>query len=183
MPAFSVYDLISGDEEPTTYAAESLADLVDQVLDEWVGGDRDLPGIMAFLRANGVEPPMEDDDVIEGENEPEIIEAADAVRAIVETSPARATEFLAAISGAIRVEEIDSSKLPPGVEKFLEGITPVALREAVRLAISVMSPRELVFMDVSELAHILTIVRETKSAAMWEALSTGMEEDEDEEDE
>jgi hypothetical protein len=98
MQNFLITFLVNGEEQdPIEMGAADLEALLNTLLDNWVSGYIDLIGTMDFLRANGVEPPMEDEEVIEGENEPEIIEAADAVREIIGLSPMKQVEYVAAI--------------------------------------------------------------------------------------
>ena len=181
MPIYAVYNLTTG-EEPTFHSVEEHTDLIDILLDEWVAGDVDMPGVMTFLRDHGVEPPMEDDDVMEGELEEEIIRAADAVRALVaEGSDAVANEFLAAITKGFRIEEMDgldeslSEKVHDYLVLFLTsgafGGSPKGLtREAAHLwleepahqrmiqeALTGWKPAEVAVMDGEDLAEILLV--------------------------
>ena len=181
MPIYAVYNLTSGEEAPTFHCVEGLVDLIDALLDEWVAGDVDMPGVMAFLRDHGVEPPMEDEDVLEGEFEEEIIGAADAVRALVSDTGSVAKEFVAAIAKGFRIEEMDGvdESLPENVHDYLVlfltsgafGGAPKGLtREAAQLwlkepahqrmvqeALTGWKPAEVAVMDGEDLAEILLV--------------------------
>jgi len=120
MPIYAVYYLTTGEEEPTFHAVENLVELINVLLDEWVASDADMQGVMSFLRAHGIEPPVEDDDVMGGEyEESAIVEAADGVRNLVATSASDAEDFLAAIATSFRIEEIEEIELPDKVQDYL----------------------------------------------------------------
>ena len=124
MKIYAVTYLFAGDESPSTYyTAESCAKLVNTLLDEWVAGDLELRGTMKFLRDHGAEPPMEDESVMEGEFEEEIVIAAEMVRALLvgegAGADAVAAEYLAAVASSVRVEEKEDVEIPDNIRAYV----------------------------------------------------------------
>lgn len=120
---------MAGGEE---YEAANIFDLIDQLLDEWVNGDADMPGAFAFLAENGHDLGITDAEVNEsssvaGSYEPSryargaegtdsdlLQTAADLIRELFGPPEARSMEqlalFLAAISGEYTIEGDVSDK-------------------------------------------------------------------------
>lgn len=95
-------------DEAEEYEAEDIYDLIDQLLDEWVEGDADIPGVLAFLADHGHDLGITDADVDEGTDESLLQMAADAVRTLLHTEDSHGLErlalFLSAISGEYTIE-------------------------------------------------------------------------------
>jgi len=69
--------------EPEEYYADDIYGVIDQLLEEWVEGDADLPGALAFLKAEGYDFGIADEDVDEGTDAELLENAANAIRTIL----------------------------------------------------------------------------------------------------
>lgn len=88
-------------DEAEEYEAEDIYDLIDQLLDEWIEGDADMPGVFAFLADHDHDLGITDDDIIEGTDESVLQMAADAVRILLNTEDPHSLERLALFLSAI----------------------------------------------------------------------------------
>lgn len=70
-------------DAPEEYYAEDIYGVIDQLLDEWVDGDAELPGIFAFLKAEGYDFGISDEEVDEGTDKELLMNAADTVRTVL----------------------------------------------------------------------------------------------------
>ncbi len=77
---FTVHSKAQGSIE---YEGDDIYDVIDQLLTEWVNGDVDLPGVFAFLKKEGNDFGIADEDVDEGTDTELLERAANAVRDIL----------------------------------------------------------------------------------------------------
>jgi hypothetical protein len=90
------------------YEADDIYDLIDQLLEEWIAGDANMPGVFAFLADNGYAMDMTDDEVDEGTDESILRTAADAVRIVLHAGDSETLAvFLSAISSEYQIEGPD----------------------------------------------------------------------------
>ena len=75
--------VVAHGNEPEEYEADDIYDVIDQLLEEWVNGDADLPGALAFLKAEGYDFGVADEEVDEGTDEDLLENAANAIRTIL----------------------------------------------------------------------------------------------------
>ena len=73
----------ANDNEPEYYEADDIYGVIDQLLTEWVDNDVDLPGVFAFLKAEGYDFGILDEDVNEGTDEELLESASNAVRTLL----------------------------------------------------------------------------------------------------
>lgn len=71
------------DNEPEEYSADDIYGVIDQLLSEWVDGDADLQGAFAFLKAEGYDYGITDEEVDEGTDEELLESAANAIRTVL----------------------------------------------------------------------------------------------------
>ncbi len=69
--------------EPVEYEGDDIYDVIDQLLTQWVNGDADLPGLFAFLKKEGYDFGITDEDVDEGTDTELLEDAANAVREVL----------------------------------------------------------------------------------------------------
>lgn len=70
-------------DEVLEYDADDIYGVIDQLLDDWIEGDVNLPGVFAFLKAEGYDFGVCDEDVNEGADEDLLDAAANAVRTVL----------------------------------------------------------------------------------------------------
>jgi hypothetical protein len=96
--------------------ADSLFDVVEQLLELWISGDVSLTGMIVFLEANGIVSPIENEEPMEfdeedPDNEP-LIDAMNETVMLVcglcRDNPAKLAEFVAAIAPSVTIDEIKS---------------------------------------------------------------------------
>lgn len=85
--------------------AESVAELVDSMLDLWRDCKLDLYGAMDFLIEEGVQVNHTDGDIDEDTPESVVAEYAGIIRNVLEQEPQKYRVFLSFLSGAVIVPE------------------------------------------------------------------------------
>jgi hypothetical protein len=73
----------ANDNAPEYYEADDIYGVIDQLLTEWVDNDVDLPGVFAFLKAEGYDFGILDEDVNEGTDEELLESASNVVRTLL----------------------------------------------------------------------------------------------------
>lgn len=83
--------------------ADSLIDLMEQLLNLWVSGDACMTGMIAFLEAKGVVPPIEDDS-----DNAQLIDAMNKTVATIcglcRDNPTKLAECVKTISPSVAIE-------------------------------------------------------------------------------
>lgn len=93
-------------DEAEEYTADDIYELIDQLLDEWIAGDADMPGVFAFLADHDCDLGITDDEIDEGTDESVLQLAADAVRLRLHAGDDETLAvFLSAISSEYTIEE------------------------------------------------------------------------------
>lgn len=103
--------------EPEEYDAPNIYAVVDQLLDEWVEGDADLPGVFGFLEEQGYGFGITDDEVDEDIDRDILEQAANTVSAILGIGDETSHDddalalFISAISEEYHIEQAEDDEL------------------------------------------------------------------------
>jgi len=92
--------------------ADSLMDLVEQLLDMWSYGDICITGLAQFLNANGIESPVATDDMDEFDPDEDdqtyqgLKDTAALICNLCHENPEKLAEFVAAIAPSVAIQQI-----------------------------------------------------------------------------